>query len=530
VAATDSYGQMTGPATDATIADPAALSRRSFLRRAAAGTAVAGTGFGSLVLAADAADAAPRLTSNDPDLHLLRRATYGPTKASLAQLRRMGRAQWLERQLKPSTIDDRACEQLIASRFPRLAWSIDKAWAVLDFGWDLMFDLGVSSVARAAWSERQLFEVMVDFWSNHLNVTNPSDDGWYCRHDYDRTVIRRHALGRFSDMLLASAQHPAMMLYLNNAESSKDDPNENYGRELLELHSVGVDAPYGEDGMWGSTLIMTGFGIDWETGRFRYWADDHHTGRVKVMGFSSRNGSGPKGRDVGRAYVRYLARHPATAHHIATKLCRRFVSDAPQPGLVQDLAATYLRHDTAIVPVLRRLFHSSAFRSSAGEKVGRPFQDQIATLRILGIGPDPQGTDGMQGLYWMIEGLGDLPLAWSQPNGYPDVADAWRSAGGTLGRWNMHMSLAAGWWPSELRHPPLDRLLPKPLPRTHGGLVDALSRRLLFRTMSRAHRDAVLGFLGVAAGTPLGPDDEAVTWRLESVVALILDSPYHQVR
>lgn len=506
------------------------LSRRDFVRRAAAGTAAAGAGLGSFVWSAEIADAAAPLATNDQDLHLLRRATYGPTRAGLAELRRIGRPAWLERQLRPSSIDDRACDQLIASRFPRLAWSMDKAWNDLDFGWDLMFDVGVSTVARAVWSERQLFETMVDFWSNHLNVSNPSDNGWYCRHDYDRTVIRRHALGRFSDMLLASAEHPAMLLYLNNAESSKEDPNENYGRELLELHSVGVDAGYGEDGMWNSTLIMTGFGIDWDTGRFRFSTDDHHTGRVKVLGFSARNRSAKQGRELGRAYVRYLARHPATARHLARKLCLRFVSDDPPPALVDALAATYLRNGTAIVPVLRALFASSAFRDAVGAKVRRPFQDLTATLRILGMGPDASGTEGLQGLYWMIEGFGDLPLAWPQPDGYPDHADAWRSAGGTLNRWNMHMSLAAHWWPSSLSLPPLERMLPEPLPKTHGSLVDALAKRLLFRTMSKAHRDAVLGFLGVNANTPLSADSEAVTWRLSSVVALILDSPYFQVR
>jgi hypothetical protein len=282
--------------------------------------------------------------------------------------------------------------------------------------------------------------------------------------------------------------------------------------------------------MWSSTLIMTGFGIDWDTGHFRYLPDAHHTGPVKVLGFRARNGSARKGRDLGRAYVRYLARHPATARRIARKLCLRFVSDAPPPGLVNDLAATYQRNDTAIVPVLRQLFGSSAFKDAVGAKIRRPFQDLTATLRILGMGPDASGTEGLQGLYWMIEGFGDLPLAWSQPDGYPDYADAWRSAGGTLNRWNMHMSLAAHWWPSSLKLPPLENMLPRPLPKTHGPLIDALSRRLLFRTMSEAHRDAVLGFLGVGAHTPLSADSEAVTWRLSSVVALILDSPYHQVR
>ena len=125
-----------------------------------------------------------------------------------------------------------------------------------------MYDVSMATIARATWSKRQLFEVMCEFWSNHLNVTNPSDRVWDNRQDYDRRVIRKHALGRFEDMLIASATHPSMLLYLNNADSTKDYPNENYGRELLELHTVSVDGGYNEQDMRNSTLIMTGFGVE----------------------------------------------------------------------------------------------------------------------------------------------------------------------------------------------------------------------------------------------------------------------------
>lgn len=506
------------------------VSRRSLLRTSAVGAAALGTGALPSLLAATPADAAGTFLRNDPDLHLLRRATWGATRSSLARIRGMGRERWLEEQFHPSSIDDGYCNDLIRQRFPRLDWDIRKAHDTLDFGWDLMLDLGVATLARACWSERQLLEVMVDFWSNHLNVTNPSDGGWDCRHDYDRVVIRKHALGKFSDMLRASARHPAMMVYLNNAESTKDSPNENYGRELLELHSVGVDGGYDETDMRNSTLVMTGFSVNWETGLFKYYDWAHYTGEVRVMGWSSPNRSAEHGYEVGLDYVDYLAHRPATAEHIATKLVRRFVGDAPEPGLAESLAETYLDHDTAIVPVLRKLFRSDAFRSSVGRKIRRPMQDQVATVRILGIKPDAHGNEGMYGLYWMLWDLGDSPMGWVQPNGYPDVADAWRSAGGSIGRWNMHMSLAAHWWPDKLVLPPLRRLLPGRLPATHGKLVAALAKRLVFRELSDGHRNAVLGFLGRDAGDRLHEDDEAVGWRLPSVVALILDSPYHEVR
>jgi hypothetical protein len=157
-------------------------------------------------------------------------------------------------------------------------------------------------------------------------------------------------------------------------------------------------------------------------------------------------------------------------------------------------------------------------------------QDVTATVRTLGIRPDASGKRGLSGLYWMTSDLGDAPLAWFQPNGYPDVTDAWRSAGGSLARWNMHQSLAAHWWPEELRLPRLRTLLPRRLPRTHGTAVDLLAKRLVFRPLARQHRDAVLDFVGRFAGDPLSEEDALVTWRLPYVVALILDSPYHEVR
>ena len=521
---------MPDPSTSAT----PTLSRRQMLRTAAigAGAAVGGTAVSSVLGAtpARAGTSATAFVPPDLDLHLLRRATYGATPNLLSQVRSAGRNAWLDRQLAPASVDDSFCDGLIADRYPHLSWSIDQAWNNLGGDWSLMMELGQAAIARATWSKRQVFEVMVDFWSNHLNVTNPFDGGWWCRHDYDKRVIRKHALGRFSDMFVASATHPAMMLYLNNAESTKDNPNENYGRELLELHTVGVDGGYSEEDMRQSTLVMTGFGMDWDNGHFAFEPWAHYTGPVEVMGWSAANDRASKGYDVGLSYLGYLARHPSTAVRIATKLCQRFVSDDPPQSLVDKLAATYLAQDTAIVPVLRKLFRSPEFAASLGQKIRRPMEDTVATLRILGVKPDIDGTDGIQGLYWMIQDLAHAPMAWSPPNGYPDEADAWRSAAGTLGRWNMHMSIAANWWPDDLVRPPLKDLLPASNPKTHGDLVNALAKRLVFRTMSTAHLDAVLSFLGRSADDPVNRDSEALGWRLPYLVALILDSPYHEVR
>jgi uncharacterized protein (DUF1800 family) len=504
------------------------LERRAFLRTAAVGAAAVGAAIGPFSGVATATSAQGHLTS-DQDLHLLRRATFGPNQASLARIRKIGRDRWLDEQLKPAGINDGACDGLI-DRLPELRISMRDKYESQDFDWDVMFALSKATVIRAAWSERQLFEVMVDFWSNHLNVANPGDHGWYNRHDYDRTVIRKHAFGRFEDMLMASAKHPAMLHYLNNAESTKDDPNENYGRELLELHTVGIDGGYTEEHMRNSALIMTGWGIDWDTGLYRYDGSNHYQGHVEVLGFSRANSSGPKGEALARDYLRYLARHRKTAEYICMKLARRFVGDDPPQGLVESLADTYQANGTAIVPVLRKLFRSDAFRSSIGDKVRRPYEDLIATLRALRIKADAHGTDGVQALYWIAEGLGQAPLAWSPPNGYPDTADAWRSAGGTLERWNIHMSLAAHWWPDQIRRPAFASYFPKHLPATYGDFVQDVAKEILFVKIPGEQRDAICGFFDKAAGSPLHDDDAILNWRQSHLLALLLDTPTHLLR
>src|SRR4029079_7971742 len=139
---------------------------------------------------------------------------------------------WLDQQLNPSRIDDSLCDDYL-TRFPLLGLSArDVRSRISNGGWEAMNQLTKATVARAMWSERQLFEVMVEFWSNHLNITNPSSDVWDNRAHYDRTVIRKHALGLFDDLLVAASLHPAMQRYLDNASSTKEHPNENHGREL----------------------------------------------------------------------------------------------------------------------------------------------------------------------------------------------------------------------------------------------------------------------------------------------------------
>ena len=476
-----------------------------------------------------AAAPAPLLPSGlttDPVLHLLRRTTYGLTPALVADVRARGTQAWLDEQLDPAGIDDSVCDGYLA-RLPLLHATPPQVRAAISSGaWDQMQQVQRATLARACWSKRQLFEVMVEFWNNHLHVTCPSSEVWDNRGDYEDNVIRAHALGRYSDMLVASAKSPAMLRYLNGASSRRGRINENYGREVLELHSVGVDGGYGQAGVVAAALALTGRSVD-SNGNFLYRPDWHYVGPLKVLGWSSANATTAAGLATGDELLRYLASHPATARRIATRLVVRFVSDTPPARLVDELAQVYLDGGTAIVPVLRALLASPEFAASVGQKRRRPLEGLTAAVRALGITPEAEGVQSMNELGWLSESFGQAPLAWGTPDGYPDVAAAWTGSGGMLERWNRHMSLVGNWWPKVWNNPGAPGLLAVP-PATAGGLVDALSMRLLAQRLDDRQRGVLLTFMGVRETDP--PPAAALGWQLMYIAALILDSPTWSAR
>jgi hypothetical protein len=475
-----------------------------------------------------AAKAKPRYTtplSRDPVLHLLRRATFGPPGPDVAEVRREGIDAWLDRQLDPGQVPDDALDLALVA-FPLLGMSTPELRATLNDNnrWDAMYQLGQATLARQVWSHRQLFEVMVDFWSNHLNMTNPSSSGWDTRTVADREVVRKHAMGRFSAMLRASARSPAMLRYLDNASSHKNNVNENYGRELLELHTVGIDGGYTEADVRNSAYLMTGRTVT-EDGLFTYDANRHWTGRVKVLKFTHANGSPAKGFEVGEAYLSYLAKHPATARNIARKLAVRFVADNPPPTLVDRLAKAYLDNDTAIVPVLRVLFRSLEFWISTGLKVRRPLENFVAAARAVGVEPAAGVREAVEEMYRQTERLGQAPLAWGPPNGYPDVAGAWSSAHAMLGIWNSHRALIQGRYVG-VRTPRAGDLA-APVPGKAGRYLDKLARRLVFQPLQAREKKALLTYLGAGEGTGVNAN---LGNRVQDVAALVLDSVYHALR
>lgn len=465
--------------------------------------------------------------------HLLNRAGYGPSAPELAAVRAAGYVGWLDRQLQPASVDDSACEAVLA-RLPDQSRAIWRVRSDIDrdviSGWQQMMSVATDHLVRAAWSRRQLLAQMTEFWANHLNVTVPGDNIAESRAHYQHT-IRSHALGRVSDLLWEASRHPAMLTYLNNRLSDADHPNENQGRELLELHSVGVGAGYTQDDVVTSARILTGLSVDWESGQYEFKPWRHWVGPVSALGFTHANATAEGGEAVAEAWVRHLAARPETAQRIAEKLVTRFVSDEPVPTLAARLRDVYLANDTAIGPVLRTLFLSAEFGASAGAKTRRPVEMLAATLRVLGIGPDLAGTDGIEGLMWVAEDMGQPVFGFPAPTGYPDVAAAWSSTAVTLGRFNQVLSLSAAWWPDGLDYGDLAaRMFGGTLPATHGAYVDTLGQRLFEQPVAAAHKDALLAYLGRSAADPVRSTSSSVGWRLPYNVAVLLDSPYHLYR
>jgi uncharacterized protein (DUF1800 family) len=462
--------------------------------------------------------------------HVVRRLTYGPTPGLYDEVERTGLDAWIGRQLAPQSVPDPAGDAIDAW-YPVLARKATDLAAEAKTNpakarKEYFAAIPQRFTARAAWSSRQLLEVMVNFWSNHLNV-HTGDKHALARHEYD-ALIRRNALGNFRDLLEASAESAEMLRYLNSTQSTKKQPNENYARELLELHTVGVGGGYTEADVQQSALLLTGWTANLDT-MFApsFKPQRHHAGPITVMGFHTENASADGGPAEIRKYLAYLAGHSSTAKHLATKLAIRFVADEPPPSLVDALAKAYLDNDTAIVPVLRTLFASPEFAASAGgAKVRRPFERFVATLRVLA--PHvPAGPSGMKDLLGMV--VAEAPFGHPSPDGYPDVAVAWNSPGVALELLNTTMALADG-LPMGVGLPGPSGLLAH-APTQAGALVDTIAQRVLQRAATAAERRAGAAVL---TGARLGPTFAAGSKQhhaaITAVATVLLCTPSHLVR
>lgn len=467
------------------------------------------------------------------DRHLLNRCSWGVTRALLDEVAETGGARaWFEQQMRPDEIPDPRADEM-ADWWPNLGWTpTEKVAASVDGSipwWSQEADLIRSTLVRRLVTSRQLLEVMVDVWSNLLHVTSPCFKSFAQRASYDRT-IRAHALGTYVELLQAAVLHPAMLLYLDNARSTSRAPNENLGRELLELHTVGRPAGYTEDDVRDSTRILTGYRVDDFYEPF-YSEVDHAVGPVEVLEFTHENAL-PDGRAMTQEYLRSLALHPATAQRVARRLAVRFVEDEPSQALVDHLSDVFVSSGTDIKATLRALVNHPDFAASVGAKTRTPAEDFANTFRVLGIGvlPPSDPEDAANVISTICGAMGQRPFDWPRPDGFPDVAQAWASASRMLGSWRVHKNTSAAVMPRQgavFADP--ESFLPA-LPRPFHELVDHLCRLLLARP---ADDRLVLTACEATATTKteqIDPTSPLLTRRFPVLLLALLDTPDHMTR
>ncbi len=518
-------------------------TRRSLLRgSAAAGGALSTGGVG--VVAAEAAPASRRHRGarllSTADRHLVNRFSYGNTPALTAQVLQAGGARsWFQQQLAPGRIADAKADALL-HWWPSLVRSPQDLWTReitgVEGGWQVMADYQRWILVRRIMTNRPVAEMMADFWMNHFNVPVHNDATFTYRFSYDQ-ALRRHALGTFEDLLRTAITHPAMGMYLDNAVSTKAHPNENLGRELLELHTVGY-GNYAEDDVKGSARLLTGYLVDmWHSWVAGYSVLEHWTGPVTVLGFHSDNAAAD-GRPALDAFLAYLARHPATAQRIARKLCVKFVQDDPPAALVARLADVYLRNGTAITPVLQALVASPEFAAAAGKKVRTPEEEIVATYRVLQVdlADPPAGDSGHAAttILWQSLAIGAVPFDWPRPDGQPMDNQSWSSPARLLASMGTHWAMAGTWWPSQgITYRSPASWLPRKRLRLD-QLVDHLSQQLLGRASSAALLKACVEVCPddwkVVASTMIDVEHPVVRWGFHRLLVTVLDSPEHFTR
>jgi uncharacterized protein (DUF1800 family) len=465
---------------------------------------------------------APAAQPPDPLLHLLRRITYGPRPADIAHARSLGYAALVEEQLAPETIDDAACE----ANLRNLAILTLDRRSVHQLGNDshrAYRALAQAMILRGVHSKRQLYERMVEFWSDHFNVAG--DDYLLDMVIFQREVIRPHALGTFRDLLMATARAPAMLYYLDNASNVAEHPNENYARELLELHTLGVDGGYTEGDVKEVARAFTGWTVhNGMADGFYFDPEQHDKGAKTILGHRL---PANRGIEDGLHVLSILANHPTTARYICRKLCVRFVGDSPPPELVEGMAAAWLESKGEIRSVLRHLFLSPHFLGGA-PKLRRPLDFLIAALRATGT-----EVTNFWALEEMLEDLGQRPYGWFPPNGYPDISGAWYSTSGLLARWNTAMRLThsaysdagdSGWGVRAQLREHIGST------STVGELVDMVAEQVFGVPLSSSYRQPFVDFASDGAGPDTPVTEFLLGGKLASLFGLMLASPLFQWR
>ena len=363
---------------------------------------------------------------------LVRRVTNGVTEDEIKLAQKLGFVGYLNYHLAFTKIDDAYAQNFVASAYPYLGQSVDQLYNV-DQGM-LQSQLTESTLYRAAFSKRQLYERMVEFWSDHFNIAFPQVN--YLKLVDDREVIRKHALGKFPELLKASAHSPAMLEYLDNTRNRQRTLNENYAREIMELHTLGVDGGYTQADVRELARVLTGWTLSGR-GNFNFDASGHDYGAKSVMGqviAAMPASAGVAAKSEGDQMIDFLVKHPSTAKYISTKMLRWLLQYEPTAAQVTAVASVYTRTQGDIPSMVRAIL-TPANVTAAAPKLKRPYTFLLSALR--GLNPTVSAVAGPRR---SLTTLGQPMFMWDPPDGYPDRADYW--AGGVLQRWNIAVSLA----------------------------------------------------------------------------------------
>lgn len=547
------------------------------------GAAAGGTEMAIQVVGADQRELLP----DEQIQHVLNRLAFGGRPGDAAAIRATGVAPWIMRQLDPRSIDDSRANGLIA-RYATLSTSRsdlvtafteaqrarqqaqrqlaragdtatrrDAQQVAVMQNPDLMGaqrmlqravpELATASLTRAVVSERQLDEVMVNFWENHFSVfAGKGQQERLYLIEYDRDVIRPNAMGKFRTLLGAVAHSPAMLFYLDNWQSQADSAhptladlratgrprlraqlnrrprrglNENYARELMELHTLGVDGGYSQKDVIEVARALTGWSIAAaQGGDFIFRPETHDAGEKVILGQTFPGG---RGEEEGEAVLDLVARHPATSRFITTKLARHFISDDPPASVVDRCSAVFRRTDGDIRQTVACVITGPEFFSRAAyrAKVKTPFQVVASAFRAIDAVPDETPRAAQ-----LVAQLGQPIFGHLTPEGWPDRADAWMNTGAILGRINFGLQLAGGRVPGVTfgRVPEIDALRTA----SREAQVDGVVRLLFGNQVSPDTRQVLL-----SGENPLaGKTERMPSGGLQQVLGLALGAPEFQRR
>lgn len=407
------------------------LTRREAFIAAGGATLLTGcSGLASQVRNLERQPATPVTKSDDEAIAVLNRFGFGPNSRDLSAIRKLGVDDWFEQQLLATQEEPAHLGYMLQ----RLDINNLGPYDLRDWKEDsIVAQLQQASILRATYSPWQVRERLCDFWTNHFNIYAKKGLAAYRKPMDEREVIRAHVLGKFPEMVRASAKSTAMLVFLDQQNSDPKHPNENYARELLELHTLGVDGGYTQNDVQEVARCFTGWteerAILRKKGAFLFQDNLHDKGEKMVLGTKIPAGQGV---EDGETVISIVTAHPSTANYISQKLCRYYLGEEGD-AYVPSLAKSYIETQGDIPSLMRKLFQ--AFRETRNSIVKRPFDYVVSSLRAV-----DASTDAGEPILNAMAAMGQPLYLWPMPDGYPVDTSSW--TGSMLARWNFAVALS----------------------------------------------------------------------------------------